>query len=81
YSISPSRNPPGPQDSFDPNEPQIPKRVQRGGSFMCSDDYCTGYRVAARMKGDIHSGTAHCGFRTVLTPMMRDESHKSSGSE
>ena len=73
YSISPSRNPTGPQDSFDPNEPLIPKRVQRGGSFMCSDDYCTGYRVSARMKGDILSGTFHCGFRTVLTPKMREE--------
>ena len=73
YSISPSRNPTGPQDSFDPNEPAIPKRVQRGGSFMCSDDYCTGYRVSARMKGDVLSGTFHCGFRTVLTPTMHEE--------
>lgn len=73
YSISPSRNPTGPQDSFDPNEPTIPKRIQRGGSFMCSDDYCTGYRVSARMKGDVLSGTFHCGFRTVLTPKMREE--------
>lgn len=73
YTISPSRNPTGPQDSFDPNEPTIPKRIQRGGSFMCSDDYCTGYRVSARMKGDVLSGTFHCGFRTVLTPQMRDE--------
>ena len=73
YSISPSRNPTGPQDSFDPNEPAIPKRIQRGGSFMCSDDYCTGYRVSARMKGDVLSGTFHCGFRTVFTPQMREE--------
>ncbi len=73
YSISPNRNPTGPQDSFDPNEPTIPKRIQRGGSFMCSDDYCTGYRVSARMKGDVLSGTFHCGFRTVLTAPMRAE--------
>ena len=73
YSISPGRNPTGPQDSFDPNEPTIPKRIQRGGSFMCSDDYCTGYRVSARMEGDVLSGTFHCGFRTVLTPKMREE--------
>ena len=78
YSISPSRNPTGPQDSFDPNEPLIPKRVQRGGSFMCSDDYCTGYRVSARMKGDVLSGTFHCGFRTVLTAKMREESQRAS---
>ena len=68
YSNSRKRNPPGPADSLDPNEPLVPKRVQRGGSFMCSDDYCTGYRVSARMKGDVLSGTFHCGFRTVLSP-------------
>lgn len=73
YNLSPPRNPTGPQDSFDPNEPTIPKRIQRGGSFMCSDDYCTGYRVSARMKGDVLSGTFHCGFRTVLTPAMQAE--------
>lgn len=67
YSVSPDRNPVGPPASHDPNEPLVPKRVQRGGSFMCSDDYCTGYRVSARMKGDVKSGTFHCGFRTVLS--------------
>ena len=66
YAESPSRNPQGPDKSYDPNEPLVPKRIQRGGSFMCSDDYCTGYRVSARMKGDVLSGTFHCGFRTVL---------------
>jgi formylglycine-generating enzyme len=81
YSISPRRNPTGPDDSFDPNEPNIPKRIQRGGSFMCSDDYCTGYRVSARMKGDVLSGTFHCGFRTVLTPAMREENERSKASK
>jgi|GEM_PF-6697643 len=47
---------------------------------MCSDDYCTGYRVSARMKGDVLSGTFHCGFRTVLTPQMRDEHEASQPS-
>ena len=73
YSISPGRNPRGPDDSFDPNEALVPKRIQRGGSFMCSDDYCTGYRVSARMKGDVLSGTFHCGFRTVVSPAKRSE--------
>lgn len=67
YENSPARNPYGPVDSLDPNEPNIPKRIQRGGSFMCNANYCTGYRVAARMKGDVMSGTWHCGFRTVLS--------------
>ena len=74
YSNSRGQNPKGPADSYDPNEPLVPKRIQRGGSFMCSDDYCTGYRVSARMKGDVLSGTFHCGFRTVLTPDMLKKS-------
>ena len=65
YRFSPLRNPPGPADSFDPNEPNYVKRVERGGSFMCSDNYCRGYRVAARMKGAPDSGTFHTGFRCV----------------
>ncbi len=70
YAHSPQKNPFGPVDSFDPIEPNVPKRVQRGGSFMCNANYCKGYRVSARMKGDVMSGTWHCGFRTVLTPEM-----------
>jgi len=76
YAHSPRRNPFGPIDSFDPNEPNIPKRVQRGGSFMCSDNYCIGYSVASRMKGEPSTGTYHCGFRCVLTSDMLDEYRK-----
>jgi formylglycine-generating enzyme required for sulfatase activity len=43
YRASPSRNPKGPPESFDPQEPGQPKRVQRGGSFWCSDQYCSRY--------------------------------------
>lgn len=68
YAASPARNPPGPKDSFDPQEPHIVKRVQRGGSFMCSDEYCVGYRVSARMKGEEDTGAFHTGFRCVITP-------------
>ena len=67
YARSTIRNPAGPADSFDPQEPGIPKRVQRGGSFLCSDNYCVGYRVSARMKGDPKTGTSHCGFRCVVS--------------
>ena len=65
YEQSPAYNPQGPSKSHDPNEPNIPKRVQRGGSFMCSDTYCWGYRVSARMKGEPTSGAFHTGFRCV----------------
>ena len=65
YATAAARNPAGPARSYDPAEPSIPKRVQRGGSFMCADSYCIGYRVSARMKGDPQSGSFHCGFRCV----------------
>jgi formylglycine-generating enzyme required for sulfatase activity len=65
YRYSPSRNPTGPETSHDPAEPGIPKRVQRGGSFLCSDLYCTRYLPGARGKGAIDSGQSHAGFRCV----------------
>jgi formylglycine-generating enzyme required for sulfatase activity len=55
----------GPMDSFDPDEPYSPKRVMRGGSFLCNDDYCSGYRVARRMKSSPDTGLNHTGFRCV----------------
>ena len=68
YDDSPRRNPKGPNSSFDPNEPNLPKRVQRGGSFMCNVNYCLGYRCATRMKGEPSSSSFHAGFRCVLSP-------------
>lgn len=58
-------NPAGPQVSFDPDEPQAVKRVMRGGSFLCNDSYCSGYRVARRMKSTEDSSMEHLGFRCV----------------
>jgi len=60
-----TRNPQGPTDSFDPSEPGMKKRVQRGGSFLCTDQYCTRYMVGTRGKGDPDTGTNHLGFRCV----------------
>jgi formylglycine-generating enzyme required for sulfatase activity len=62
------KNPHGPSDSFDPAEPGIPKRVQRGGSFLCNDSYCSRYVPGGRGKGAIDSGTTHIGFRCVQSP-------------
>jgi formylglycine-generating enzyme len=56
-------NPRGPIDSFDPTEPGTLKRVQRGGSFLCTDQYCARYLVGARGKGEISSGCSNVGFR------------------
>jgi formylglycine-generating enzyme len=58
-------NPQGPANSFDPLEPGIPKRVHRGGSFLCTDQYCTRYMPGSRGKGAIDSGANHLGFRCV----------------
>ncbi len=59
------RNPPGPDKAFDPDEPYAVKRVVRGGSFLCNESYCTGYRVSRRMKSTEDSGMEHVGFRCV----------------
>jgi formylglycine-generating enzyme len=60
-----AQNPQGPLSSFDPNEPFTPKKVVRGGSFLCNDAYCSGYRVARRMKSSVDTGLEHTGFRCV----------------
>ena len=60
-------NPRGPDGSFDPAEPGAAKRVQRGGSFLCSSQYCSRYLVGTRGKGEISTGGNHLGFRTVLS--------------
>jgi sulfatase modifying factor 1 len=59
------RNPLGPMSSFDPDEPDQPKRVMRGGSFLCTDQYCSRYMVGTRGKGEVSTGTNHLGFRCV----------------
>lgn len=60
-----ARNPKGPSSSLDPSEPNQPKRVHRGGSFLCTDQYCTRYMVGTRGKGEVRSATNHVGFRCV----------------
>ena len=60
-----ARNPKGPADSVDPQEPGVPKRVQKGGSFLCSDQYCARYHVGSRGRGAADSGGTNVGFRCV----------------
>ena len=60
-----ARNPMGPPSSFDPLEPGVKKRVQRGGSFLCTEQYCTRYLVGSRGKGEPSSASNHIGFRCV----------------
>ena len=62
-------DPRGPRDSFDPDEPGVPvnapKHVIRGGSFLCSREYCLSYRPSARRGADPYGSTSHIGFRLV----------------
>jgi formylglycine-generating enzyme len=60
-----ARNPRGPAASYDPDEPTEPKKVHRGGSFLCTDQYCSRYIVGTRGKGEVSTGTNHLGFRCV----------------
>lgn len=60
-----ARNPQGPPDSYDPQEPGVRKRVQKGGSFLCSDRYCSRYLAGSRGRGAIDSGGSNTGFRCV----------------
>jgi formylglycine-generating enzyme required for sulfatase activity len=59
-------NPLGPAQSFDPDEPYAPKRVIRGGSFLCNEAFCFSYRPAARMKLSPDTGLPNVGFRLVI---------------
>lgn len=58
-------NPKGPNKWKYSLEPLDPKRVMRGGSFLCNDSYCSSYRVSARMPNSQETGMSHTGFRCV----------------
>src|ERR1700712_4048840 len=55
------------EDTYDPEQPQfqIPRRVIKGGSFLCADGYCLRYRPAARRPQMVDTGMSHIGFRCV----------------
>jgi len=58
------------EKSFDPNTPnlKIPRKVMKGGSYLCAPNYCQRYRPAARMAQPIDTSTCHLGFRCVIRP-------------
>jgi formylglycine-generating enzyme len=60
-----AENPRGPDSSLDPAEPGVAKRVQRGGSFLCSSQFCARYLVGSRGRGEPSTGSSHLGFRCV----------------
>jgi formylglycine-generating enzyme len=53
--------------SYDPCQPyiRIPRKVLKGGSFLCSPSYCLRFRPAARSPQAIDTGMSHLGFRCV----------------
>jgi hypothetical protein len=61
-------DPHGPASSFDPSEPTVPKRVIKGGSYLCSEAYCDSYRPSARRGAAPDTGSSHVGFRCVRDP-------------
>jgi formylglycine-generating enzyme len=72
-----SVDPQGPESSLDPTEPHTPKRVNRGGSFLCNAEYCASYRPSARMRTSPDTGQNHLGFRCVMNQQAWDERSRS----
>lgn len=64
------RNPGGgdKEASYHPAEPDIPRKVLKGGSHLCAPDYCRRYRPAARYPEPIDTTTSHLGFRCLRRP-------------
>jgi sulfatase modifying factor 1 len=61
-------NPKGPDTPLDPAEPEEKKRVHRGGSFLCNDQYCARHIVGTRGKGEVNTATNHLGLRCIKPP-------------
>ena len=72
-------NPRGPAEAWDPADPGVPveapKRVTRGGSFLCNEDYCLSYRPSARRGTDPYNSMSHLGFRLVMDKDTWDKTH------
>ncbi|WP_436489518.1 formylglycine-generating enzyme family protein [Chitinophaga sp. ARDCPP14] len=58
-------DPQGPAGTYDPEDQYAIKRVTKGGSFLCANDYCVNYRPSARRGTSFDSGASHIGFRCV----------------
>jgi formylglycine-generating enzyme len=55
------------EQSYDPrmSNIRIPRKVMKGGSYLCAPNYCRRYRPAARMGQPIDTSTCHLGFRCI----------------
>jgi len=65
------------ESSCDPRQPaiRIPRKVMKGGSFLCAPNYCRRYRPAARMAQPIDTSTCHLGIRLIRRP-VRDSGER-----
>jgi formylglycine-generating enzyme required for sulfatase activity len=61
------------EQSYDPAQPQIhiPRKVLKGGSYLCAPNYCLRYRPAARSPEMADTATCHIGFRCIVRPNPR----------
>jgi sulfatase modifying factor 1 len=62
------------EKSYDHNQPQfqIPRKVVKGGSYLCAPNYCLRYRPAARQPQMIDTGMSHIGFRCIVSESELD---------
>lgn len=70
YSANAVKNPKGPSESYDPEEPGSVKMVQRGASFLCNAQYCERYIAGSRGKGEVSSASNNLGFRCVSSKKL-----------
>lgn len=70
HSCCGSINPRGAEreQSYDPcgRTVQMPRKVMKGGSFLCAPNYCRRYRPAARMAQPVDTSTCHLGIRLIV---------------
>ena len=62
-----TKNPNGAIISKNPNNPYQAERIIKGGSFLCNENYCSSFRISARMGMTEDSSSDHVGFRTIAT--------------
>ncbi|MEJ7926357.1 formylglycine-generating enzyme family protein [Sphingobium sp. AN641] len=45
---------------------RVPRKVLKGGSHLCAENYCQRYRPAARYANPVDTSTGHIGFRCII---------------
>ena len=70
------------ENSYDPTQPQfqIPRKVLKGGSYLCAPEYCQRYRPSARRPQMVDTGMSHVGFRCVVRMNAEPEPQKLDSS-